>query len=105
MNKNLKLGVLGIDHGHIFGMLDEMIKEGCACEYWWTDGSPLTLQKFLKKYPNINRVNDKSKIVITNLNPSKRPISAVADNQEVRNAKQIIVKTNNGEFKSKIMIE
>ena len=40
-------------------------------------------------------VNDKTKIVITNLNPSKRPISAVADNSEVRNAKSIIVKTNN----------
>ena len=39
-------------------------------------------------------VNDKLKIVITNLNPSKRPISAVADNLEVRNAKSIIVKTN-----------
>ena len=34
------------------------------------------------------------KIIITNLNPSKRPISAVADNLEVRNAKSIIVKTN-----------
>jgi len=40
-------------------------------------------------------VNDKLKIVITNLNPSKRPISAVADNLEVRNAKSIKVKTNN----------
>ena len=40
-------------------------------------------------------VNDKSKIIINNLNPSKRPISAVADNQEVRNAISIIVKTNN----------
>ena len=40
-------------------------------------------------------VNDKSKIVIKNLNPSKRPISAVADNLEVRNAKLITVKTNN----------
>jgi NAD+ kinase len=39
-------------------------------------------------------VNDKSKIVITNLDPSKRPISAVADNLEVRNAKSITVKTN-----------
>ena len=39
-------------------------------------------------------VNDKSKITISNLNPSKRPISAVADNSEVRNAKKIIVKTN-----------
>ena len=40
-------------------------------------------------------VNDRLKITITNLNPSKRPISAVADNLEVRNAKSIIVKTNN----------
>ena len=40
-------------------------------------------------------VGDKLKIIITNLNPSKRPISAVADNYEVRNAKSITVKTNN----------
>ena len=40
-------------------------------------------------------VNDKTKITITNLNPSKRPISAVADNLEVRNAKSITVKINN----------
>ena len=39
-------------------------------------------------------VSDKSKITINNLNPKKRPISAVADNIEVRNAKNIIVKTN-----------
>ena len=40
-------------------------------------------------------VTDKLKIVITNLNPFKRPISAVADNLEVRNAKSITIKTNN----------
>ena len=39
-------------------------------------------------------ISDKLKVVITNLNSSKRPISAVADNLEVRNAKTIIVKTN-----------
>ena len=39
-------------------------------------------------------VSDKSKITIKNLNPKKRPISAVADNIEVRNAKDVIVKTN-----------
>ena len=39
-------------------------------------------------------VSDKSKIFIRNLNPKKRPISAVADNVEVRNAKSIIIKTN-----------
>ena len=39
-------------------------------------------------------VSDKSKIIIKNLNPIKRPISAVADNIEVRNAKNVIIKTN-----------
>ncbi len=39
-------------------------------------------------------VSDRSKITIKNLNPSKRPISAVADNLEVRNAKNITIKTN-----------
>ena len=39
-------------------------------------------------------VSDRSKIIIKNLNPKKRPISAVADNVEVRNAKNIIIKTN-----------
>ena len=38
--------------------------------------------------------SDKSKIIITNLNHNKRPVSAVADNVEVRNAKKIIIKVN-----------
>ncbi len=37
-------------------------------------------------------VSDKSKVIITNLNYKKRPISAVADNVEVRNAKKINIK-------------
>ena len=36
-------------------------------------------------------VSDKSKILINNLNPIKRPISAVADNIEIRNAKTISI--------------
>ena len=41
-------------------------------------------------------INDKSKIIIKNLNPKKRPISAVADNFEVRNVKSVKIKANNG---------
>ena len=40
-------------------------------------------------------VKDSSKIIIKNLNPLKRPISAVADNMEVRNAKSITIKSSN----------
>jgi len=39
-------------------------------------------------------VSDKSKILIKNLDTKKRPISAVADNYELRNAKLISIKTN-----------
>ena len=40
-------------------------------------------------------VSNKSKIIIKNLNSEKRPISAVADNIEIRNAKIIKIKINN----------
>ena len=40
-------------------------------------------------------ISDRSIIEIINLNPSKRPISAVSDNIEVRNAKVITVRINN----------
>ena len=39
-------------------------------------------------------VSDKSKIIIKNLDINKRPISAVADNLEVRNAKIIRIQAN-----------
>ncbi len=39
-------------------------------------------------------VGDKSKIIIKNTNPTKRPVSAVADNVEVRNATNITIKIN-----------
>ena len=39
-------------------------------------------------------VSDKSKIIIKNLDSYKRPISAVADNFEVRNAKTIKIQAN-----------
>ena len=39
-------------------------------------------------------VSDNKKILIQNLNTKKRPVSAVADNIEVRNAKQIVISVN-----------
>jgi NAD+ kinase len=39
-------------------------------------------------------ISDKFKIIIKNLDENKRPISAVADNFEVRNAKIIIIEAN-----------
>ena len=63
MSKKIKLGVMGIDHGHIFDMLDEMLKEGCTCDFFWTEGNPLTLEEFKKKYPNVKRKLNKNEIL------------------------------------------
>ena len=61
-------------------------------------------------------VSERSTIIIKNLNTKKRPISAVADNVEVRNAKNIRIKINkkiffnllydrNNDLQKKIKIE
>jgi NAD+ kinase len=52
------------------------------------------ISPFIPRRWNGKVVSDKTKITIKNLNPIKRPISAVADNIEVRNAKMISIKTN-----------
>ena len=61
-------------------------------------------------------LSDNAKITIINLNSTKRPISAVADNVEVRNAKKVIISTkrkikfnllydNNRSLQKKIKLE
>ena len=40
-------------------------------------------------------VSDKLKVIIRNLDPKKRPVSAVADNFEVRNIKSVTVRVQN----------
>ena len=49
-------------------------------------------------------LSNKSNIIITNLNPSKRPVSAVADNVEVRNAKKIVIKVK-GKIKFNLLYD
>ena len=63
MADGLKLGVLGIDHGHIFGMLGHMLREGCSCAQWWTDGPAVTEAKFREVFPSLERVGDRRRIL------------------------------------------
>ena len=39
-------------------------------------------------------VSDKKKISIVNIDPKKRPIAAVADNNEIRNIKKVEIRAN-----------
>lgn len=55
----LTLGVIGIDHRHIFGQLEQMQARGCTCKGWWTEGEPQPLEGFVKRFPDIPRVADR----------------------------------------------
>lgn len=59
----LKLGVLGIDHGHIFGMLAGMKAQGAVCSHYWTDGPAVTEAKFNEVFPEVGRVADRRAIL------------------------------------------
>ena len=63
MSEPIKLGVLGIDHGHIFGMLGNMMREGCTCTHWWTDGAAVTEYKFREVFPDLEKVADRRRIL------------------------------------------
>ena len=59
----LKLGVLGIDHGHIFGMLSNMKAQGCTCDAYWTEGAAVTEEKFNQVFPDVAKTDDRRRIL------------------------------------------
>lgn len=59
----LKLGILGIDHGHIFGMLANMAAHGCTADAYWTDGPAVTEAKFRETFPDLEKVEDRRRIL------------------------------------------
>lgn len=58
-----KVGVIGIDHGHIFGMLGNMKAQGCTCDAYWTDGPAVTEAKFNDVFPEVAKVDDRRRIL------------------------------------------
>lgn len=60
---SLKLGVMGIDHGHIFGMLGGMLAQGCTCTQYWTDGPAVTEEKFNSSFPDVAKVADRRAVL------------------------------------------
>ncbi len=61
--KPIQIGVIGIDHRHIYGMLGGMLATGAQCRGWWTNGTPPTLEGFVKRFPDVPRCDDIKAIV------------------------------------------
>jgi predicted dehydrogenase len=59
----LRLGVVGIDHPHIFGMLANMMAQGCICTHWWSAGPSANDDLFAGVFPTVERVDDRRRIL------------------------------------------
>ncbi len=60
----IKIGVLGIDHRHIFGQLGSMEAAAALGTKWWTRGEPAgTTVDFAARFPHLTRVSDEREIL------------------------------------------
>ena len=94
MRKPLKFAALGIDHRHIYGMAQGMINAGGVFSAYWTEGTPVTMAGFKKRFSQVNRCenirdilqNDAIDLVLIASPPSMRAklsISAMQHGKDV----------------------
>ena len=53
----IRMGIIGIDHRHIYTMAGHMIAAGAELAGWCTVGTPGTLDGFVKRFPDVPRVS------------------------------------------------
>jgi predicted dehydrogenase len=54
----MKFAAIGLDHRHIYEQVGRLLELGCECAGYWTDGDPQPLEGFIKRYPQLTRVDD-----------------------------------------------
>lgn len=62
-NSEVVIGIVGIDHRHIYGMLTGMLDAGARCKGWWTEGEPQTLAGFNKRFGEVRRYDDRQALL------------------------------------------
>lgn len=85
MSDPMRMGVVGIDHRHIYDMVASMQDVGLDLAGWQTDGSPTTLDGFQKRFPEAARLENADDLfddpsidlILTAAVPSKRASIAV----------------------------
>jgi predicted dehydrogenase len=55
----LRFAAVGLDHRHIYDQVQSLLDVGAECVGYWTQGTPKTLEGFVKRFPQIPRVDDR----------------------------------------------
>ena len=95
---NVKFGIIGIDHRHVYTQAQFLIELGAELVGWYTEGSPTTLGGFTKRFPKAKRLTDPRslledpgiKVILTSAVPNDRAkisISAMKHGKDVMSDK------------------
>ena len=63
MSEPVRLGVIGIDHRHIYEMIGYLCDAGAELGPWYTEGAPGTLDGFLRRFPGVTRVATEAQVL------------------------------------------
>lgn len=59
----LRFGVIGIDHRHIYDQVQSLLNIGVVCAGYWQDGPAVTEEGFTKRFPQIPRLADRRQLL------------------------------------------
>jgi len=59
----IRFAAVGLDHRHIYGMSEGMLAAGAQLVNYWTDGNPVPLAGFTKRFPDAPRCDDLQQIL------------------------------------------
>lgn len=62
-DRALRFAAVGLDHRHIYGMSENMLKVGAEFVGWWTEGMPGTLDGFTRRFPDVPRFEDRAALM------------------------------------------
>jgi predicted dehydrogenase len=92
----LKFAAVGLDHRHIYHQVGRLLDLGAECKGYYTRGSPVPLDGFVRRFPDLVRVRDVRalledptiQLIVTAAIPSERPEIAL---EAMRHGKDVMV--------------
>ena len=59
----LRFAAVGLDHRHIYDQVQSLVDAGAECAGFWTEGTPKTLEGFVKRFPQVPRIDDRRRLL------------------------------------------
>jgi predicted dehydrogenase len=59
----LRFAAIGLDHRHVYDQVQSLLDVGAQCVGYWTQGTPKTLEGFVKRFPQVPRVDDRRRLL------------------------------------------